>query len=269
MALKAVIDSLDQVDEALQAYYDEQDDKFILKIEGLKDHPETGPLRRAKDHEKARRAEIQAQLDAALARLDGLPDDFDADAYEALKAASDGKEPQKDEQVVRIREQLEKKHQSELAKKADEASKLRAQLERLTVDEGLSRAMDKANINPDFKEDILPSLKQRAKIKLDESDEGVSALVETDMGDVSLDRYVADWASSDRGQKYVSKAQGIGATGSDGRKLDNNPFTAKAWNKTEQSRLKTSDPAKAEKAAVQAGFKDLEKALMARKPIEA
>jgi hypothetical protein len=92
------------------------------------------------------------------------------------------------------------------------------------------------------------------------------ALVETDMGDVPVSKFVADWAGSDDGKEYVSKPTGLDSKGSDGRRLEGNPFAKQAWNKTEQGRLINSDRAKAERMAKAAGFRSLDDAAKARAP---
>lgn len=270
MALKAILDSLDSVDASLHDHYEEKDGKFYLQIEGIKDHPDTQALKAALDRVRKEKKDLITEHEAAMARLDGLPDDFDAEAYEALKAAADGKEPPKtDDQVVRVREQLERKHAAEVQKRDETIAKLRGTIERLTIDDGLSRAMDEANIDPKHKKKLAPYLKAIGKIKLDEDDDGFAAVVETDMGPVDLTKFVSDWAGSEDGKEYVGKPSGLDTRGSDHRRVEANPFAKASFNKTDQGKLMQSDRAKAERMAKAAGFRSLEQAAAARDPIDA
>ena len=79
MALQAVVETLDSVDEGLKAFYEEKDGKFHLSVEGGED---TGALKRAKDHEKQARqvaetkaSEIQSQLETLQAQIEAANDD--------------------------------------------------------------------------------------------------------------------------------------------------------------------------------------------------
>ncbi len=254
--LQSVLDSLDNVPAELHAYYAEDGDKFVLQVgDDIKTHPSVAALSNAYRQEQTKRRETAVKLQAAETRLAGLPDDFDADAYEALKAAAEGKEPPKtDEQLVRVREQLERKHTEAVAKKDEEIGKLRGTIERLTVDDGLSRAMDEANIDPKHKKKLAPYLKMLGKIKLEEGDDGFSAQVETDMGPVSLAKFVSDWAGSDDGKEYVGKPKGLDATGGDGRRAEVNPWAKDSTNLTKQGEVVHADPAKARRMMAAAGI---------------
>ena len=64
MALKAVLQTLDQVPEALRAHYQARDGVFVLSIDGIDDHPGVGELKRALDRQKADRAKAQDDVKA-------------------------------------------------------------------------------------------------------------------------------------------------------------------------------------------------------------
>lgn len=84
MALKTILDSMDDVPEALHAESKEVDGKFVLDIEGIDARPAVVNLNTAHERQKASNKTIQTDLTVAKVRLEGLPEDFDADAYEAL-----------------------------------------------------------------------------------------------------------------------------------------------------------------------------------------
>ncbi|PSJ60755.1 hypothetical protein C7I85_11985 [Mesorhizobium soli] len=255
--MKAILDSLDSVDAALHDHYKEVDGKFVLQIDGVRDHPETQALKAALERVRKEKKDLVTEHEEAVARLEGLPDDFDADAYEALRAAADGKEPGKsDDRLVQVREQLERKHADAIGKKDTEIAKLRGTIERLTIDDGLSRAMDDANIDAKHKKKLAPYLKAIGKIKLEEGDDGFSAQVDTDMGPVSLAKFVSDWAGSDDGKEYVGKPKGLDTKGSDGRHVDVNPWAKDTANLTKQGEVVRADPGKARRMMAAAGLSE-------------
>lgn len=273
MALKSIVDDLADVPEALHGEYKEQKigDKtvFVLDVEGVDAHPVVVNLKTAHERQKQANKTLTTDLNAAKARLEGLPEEFNAEEYERLVAAAEGKDgPKPDEQVARVREQLERKHSTELGKKDDRIKVLEGVINRTLVDDGLNSALDAAGIDPKFKKAARAQLKETGLIKLVEEDGQFSAIVDTDMGPMPLDKYVADWASGDEGKVFVSPAKLDDAPGSrHNRGTENNPYAKDRWNKTEQGRLMQTDRNKAERLARAAGFKDLAAANAARLPL--
>lgn len=273
MALKAIVDDLADVPEALHGEYKEQKigDKtvFVLDIEGVNAHPDVVSLKNAHERQKQTNKTLTTDLNAAKARLEGLPEEFNADEYERLRAAAEGKDaPKPDEQVARVRDQLERKHAADLGKKDDRIKVLEGVINRTLVDDGLNSALDAAGIDPKFKRAARATLKESGLIKLVEEDGKFSATVDTDMGPMPLDKYVSDWAAGDEGKVFVSPAKLDDAPGSRAnRGTENNPYAKDRWNKTEQGRLMTIDRNKAERLARAAGFKDLAAANAARLPL--
>lgn len=257
MALKTILDGLDDVSEALRGEYKEVDGKFILDIEGIDAHPSVVNLKTAHERQKTANKTLQTDLAAAKTRLEGFPDDFDADAYEALKATAEGKAPAKtDEQVAQVRAQLEKKHNAELAKKDERINALTGAVTKATIDDGLSKALDEAGIDPAFKPGAMALLKSKGAVKLVEEDGAFKATVETDMGPMPLSGYVKDWSGSDEGKIYVKKPTGGDAPGGNGQKFADNPWDSsngKKPNLTRQQALITENAAKARQMAQAAG----------------
>jgi len=76
MAVKAVVDTLDEVSEALKQEYEAiEGGKFALKIEGLEDgsiHPAVGALARAKKREVDARGKAEAKVKELQEKLDGV-----------------------------------------------------------------------------------------------------------------------------------------------------------------------------------------------------
>lgn len=62
MAYKAILETLEGLDESTAGNYVEKDGKFYLDIEGLDEHPGVGALKRAKNHEKELRQTAEGKL---------------------------------------------------------------------------------------------------------------------------------------------------------------------------------------------------------------
>lgn len=254
MALKTILDTLDDVPEALHAEYKEVDGKFVLDLEGIDAHPTVVNLKTAHERQKQSNRTLTAELTAAKARLEGLPDDFDVDAYETLVQQAEGKAPPKpDEQVIQVRQQLERKHKSELDKKDERIATLEGAVTKATIDDGLSKALDEAGIDPAFKPGAMALLKSKGSVKLIEEDGQFKAQVETDMGPMPLPGFVKEWSGSDEGKIYVKKPTGGDAPGSDGRKVEANPWAKDTFNLTKQGEIARADPTKAQRLKAAAG----------------
>jgi len=71
--LKAILESLDGLNDDFQKLYVEKDGKFHLQVDGLED---TGALKRAKEHEKTARQTAETKASDLQAQLDTLNDDI-------------------------------------------------------------------------------------------------------------------------------------------------------------------------------------------------
>lgn len=262
MALKSVIENPDDILDALKEHYKETTiagrTMYVLSVEGITEHPDVLNLKSAHEKQKAANRTLQSDLAAARSRLEGLPDDFDGEAYEALKTTAEGKAPaQTDAQVAQVRTQLEKKHATEVGKKDDRINVLQNQINKLTVEDGLSKALDESGVDPAFKPGAMALLKSKGAVKLVEEDGEFKALVETDMGPMPIAKYVQDWSGSDEGKIYVKKPTGGDAPGSNGRNLGENPWDTHGGkvkpNLTKQSEYITAHPEKARQLAKAAG----------------
>ena len=81
---------MDNVPAELQDRYKEVEGKFVLEFDDdVKTHPSAAALSNAYRQEEAKRRDLATKLLAANARLDGLPNDFDAEKYEAFREQAD------------------------------------------------------------------------------------------------------------------------------------------------------------------------------------
>jgi hypothetical protein len=184
VALKAIIDSLDSVEEHSRALYEEKDGKFVLQIEGIEAHPGAQSLKAALDRVRTEKRTLSEKLTTAESRLEGQPDDFDADAFETLKTTAEGKEPPKiDERLEKQRTDLEKKHKAELDKRHARISKLDGTLRKTLVDDGLRKALIEAGISKDFLPAAKALPKERGAVKLAEEDDEFQVLADNGIDD--------------------------------------------------------------------------------------
>lgn len=235
MGVKAVVESVDDLSEEMQALYKQEGDVYVLDIDGVDDHPKVRGVVTANKSNKEKRDQHKAELDALKKRLEGLPEDFDADAYEQLKEAAGGKGGQMtDEQKAEMRNALEKKLEKQYLQQIEEKdtriNKLAGSINRMTVDGALARAMDEAQIDPKHKKMLLPYFKTASRIDVEESDDGTfKPFVETDMGPQDIGKFVSDWAATD-GKEYVSKSAGPsprgGSNGNGGKTMTRSQFDA-------------------------------------------
>jgi len=202
MALKTVVDTLDGFEEAIKALYAQMDDKFVLQVEGVNEHPEVINLKTAYERTKADRDTARQERDAAKALTKELPEDFDAEKWAKLK---DGKPDEA--ALVKLRQTLE-------AERDDWKGKFTAAQEtarRNALDRDLTDALTTAGVtNAMYAKAARGLLADSVKV----SDDG-KAYVETDMGPVNLTEHVKRWASSE-GKDFVTQPSGGGSKGGSG-----------------------------------------------------
>jgi hypothetical protein len=250
MGVKAILtaDQFNEQPEDVKALYKQNGDKYVLDVDDIDAHPKVATLKaaheRVKKNAKALRDFAQGRdvdetsidddqtktaLEKLKTRFDFLPEDFDGEAFEALKKAADGKGGQvTEEQIAEIRERITakldkkygEKHTAEVEPLRAENEKLKGSVSKLVIDGGLAAAMDAADIDPKHKSMLLPALKARGKIRVEEDEDGdLRPVVETDMGAVPLRDWVSEFAGSDEGSPYVVKPTGPAPNGNNGQRV--------------------------------------------------
>ena len=252
MGIKALIESVDDIPEGMTDFYKQDGDKFVLDVEDIDSHPKVRGVITANASNKQMRDKLRNELEEFKTRYSWLPEDFDADALESLKEQAQGKggqptEEQMSEMRSKIAEKLEKKYLPEIQSREEKLGKLSGAIQRMTVDDGLSRAMDEAGIDPLHKAKLLPYLKTRGKIQVEEDGDMFKAVVDTDMGPVSLTQFVTEWAGSDDGKPYVAKATGPNPRGGSGGG-ESKTIKRSTWDK--MSQYERSEAAKSGKKVV-------------------
>ncbi len=180
---------------------------------------------------------------------DVLQSDEGKAALEAAVAEVTGGLKAKRDELLETNRRLK----SELAERQGEAAKTVGRLEqaegmvqRLLVDAGLTEALGKARVAPEFIEAARALIKANETITLGEADGQPTALI----GEKPLERFVADWSESERGRHFLAPAANSGggaAGGGGGGGVTNNPWAKGGRNLSEQARLLREDPALAQR----------------------
>lgn len=202
MPLQVTVENLDNVEEAHKSLYAEQDGKFYLQIEGVREHPEVLNLVNAFERQKAENVTIKAERDTLKAKAADYPDDFDAEKWSKLK---DGKPDEA--ALVSLRQTLEAERDQAIAERdaAKEAARKNA------LDRDLTDALTEAGVTTaSFAKAARTMLSDGVKI----GDDG-QPFVDTDMGPVSLSEHVKRWTAGE-GKDFVTPPQGGGGKGGNG-----------------------------------------------------
>jgi len=189
--LKSTLESLDGLDENLHDFYQESDGVYVLKVDGIREHPDVLNLRKAYDAEKQKRKEAEDKARE-------IPEDFDLEQWKNVKSGK-----AKEEDLIKLRKELE----AERDEWKDKAQSLEQQTYQLTVSRQLDDALANAGItNPTFQKAARALLSDGVTVK-----DG-KAVVDTDMGPMEITEHVKRWASSE-GQAFIEQPKGGGSKG--------------------------------------------------------
>lgn len=271
MPIKALLSSLDDVDEALRPLYVEQDiagAKFhVLQIDGIDSHPTVRGLKTASEARRTKIIALETKVADLETRTAGLPDDFDADAFEALKAKADSGKGEPDPAAVermvqaRVDKAVKKATDAQAAAEA-RATKLEQQRNATERSRVLTDALTAAGVtDPNLLKGARAMLASQLEVAEGDNDDIAVVFVDHDLGTrVPASDWIKSWADTDEGKAFVSAKEnsGGGAGGDGGQKagVRNNPWKSDAFNMTEQHRIATSDPAMAKRLKAEAGIKD-------------
>jgi hypothetical protein len=232
MGLKAYLETLDQLPEALKEFYVEKDGKFILDAEGVED---VSGLKSALSKERTARATAETKLNASEAKVRAFTEAGITDPVqtaESLKKLAElssfdpNKEAEKiaETKYLAREKQLIQKHQAEVDGAIKKAEKVFVQLKTVMVDAVATKAIADAKGAVEL---LLPHIQNRARLREDGERFFVEVLDEAGnpkIGDSSgnlqtIDQLVAEMkASSVFGRAFeASGASGSGGPGDGGR----------------------------------------------------
>jgi chromosome segregation ATPase len=117
--LKMQLDNLDGLDESLHGFYEEQDGKFVLNLDGYED---PAALKRAKDHEKEARKKAEKELKDLRQEFEDLKAELENNSDD--KARKKGDVAALEQSYKDKIEKLKTDHQKELEARDSQISKL-------------------------------------------------------------------------------------------------------------------------------------------------
>ena len=209
MALKTVVENIEDVNEAHRDLYEaDSDGWYVLQVEDVDNHPDVKNLRTAYDKEKDKRGKLSREADELRKLKNKLPEDFDANKWEELKRKA---EQSGDDQKVK---QVQQEYEAKLAELSKERDTLKEQMHAKSIESELSQALEAAGVtSPSLKRGATALLK--SDVRLD--DDG-KVVMDTKMGPKSVAEAVKQWAATDEGKDYVTPPKGGGAKGTNGAK---------------------------------------------------
>lgn len=216
MALKAVVADLSEVDESLHEHYTEKDGSFYLSLDDFGKHPGAVTLKATLNRVNKDKETLAAKVTELEGKVEGLPEDFDADEWARLRAGEGGKPDEAiqalKDQHARAVEQLKAKHKTDIDTIAAQVAERDGYIDRTTRNDELRKALRDVGVDMDQHEDVLLD-HLGGKVKVQRADDGNrTAIVETDLGDVPVADFVKEWASS-KGKAYLGKAPQMDANG--------------------------------------------------------
>jgi len=227
--LPAYVESEDQLPEGLADYYQQNDDgAYVLSVDGVDNHPDVKGLKSSLQKQKSDREKLRKERDQYKERASMLPEDVDQDTLDQALAriregdtGESGQQAQQGQQgqntgqdAAKVREQLEKRYQKEIEERDKAIQQRDQQVQKLVVEQGLQGALQKHGVtSPGLQKGAMRLLRDQVKVS-EGDDGGLQAVVDTDMGEVSLDQFVKDWITTEEGQDYLPPSRGSGARGS-------------------------------------------------------
>lgn len=152
MAVKPVVDSIDDIDESLRSYYVQGDDGKY-RLDGVED---VSGLKSALETLKADKKKLRESLERFK--------DLDPDEYTRLKQEREDREMQsatKKGEFEKLRTQMVEKHQTELGAKESRITNLLSTIQLLMVDEQATRAIAAQKGVPEL---LLPHVRSQVKV---------------------------------------------------------------------------------------------------------
>jgi len=293
MALQYQIDSIEGLDESTASLYEESDNGYTLRVEGIPTPEDPVALKETLKKVRTERKGYEKENKTLAKELDELRSKYnsiDFDEINELKdfhsAAKQREEELKQEEAKKrgeweaLEEQLKEKHLSEIEKiKTDFTSQLEEALnEKTSLVEEMQSSLDKHIKERDVVESIARAKGNLTLVKphilpfikvVNEDGEYVSRIVDgkgevrvRDDGDpMTIDDLISEIKSLPefQGDGIFEREKTPGGSDSTGNKgkapSADNPWAKDTWNLTKQGQIIRTDPALAEKFKAELGIK--------------
>jgi hypothetical protein len=258
MALKAILDAIDDLPDALKSEYVEKDGKFELQVEGMKTTADVARVQEALRKEKSDFSAFKTQF-APLAGKKVEDIVTQLDRITELEAAAGGK---LDDNAIntlvenrlkgrvapieRERDQLK----TQLAEKDKVIGEYQGKDKTRAIHDSVRKAATTAKVVPEALEDAL--ILAERHFELDEA----GRVVTKDNIGITPGLDPAAWFTDlqQTRKHWWGPNVGGGAGGNrGGNSFTENPFSYENWNMTKQGAIYTESPAKAEQMAKAAG----------------
>ena len=258
MTLKAVVDTLDDIDEPYRTLYTERNGKFeITGIEGMKTQGDVDRLQTALTKERNDHKAVKDKF-APLANFDVTEVLGKLDRFGELEEAAKGKlDDAKIEELVGKRigsklgpvERERDTYKTQLAEAATKIQQYEARETQRTIFDKIREAATSAKILPEALDDALLLAERVFEVTEDgrvvtKDNVGVTPGIEASVWFNELQTKRPHW---------WGPSVGGGAGGSKTPGGGNNPWTAEHWNLTEQGKILTTNRSRAEQLAKSAG----------------
>lgn len=272
MTIKAVLDSdqFGELDESLQGLYKEQDDSYVLDLDGVDDLPSVKGLRNAMQNAKKEKGQYRDTADSLKKRFGPLVDiedldlsDVDPERVEQMRPYLTGEqeipEPGEKQQKVdvdKIKANATKPFEKKLSETEERLQETTARLHQHVRDSALTEALSKNKVAEPYFDAAMAMF--RSRIKVIEDDGKLVPVIDDDAaGELPVDKFVKEWAQTDQGKAFIEAAgnQGGGARGGGDKGGLKNPWSPEHWNMTEQARIYREKPERAQQMAAQYGKK--------------
>jgi hypothetical protein len=266
MALEAILDTIDDLPDAVKAEYEAKDGKFVLQVNGIKTHPDVTALQNAHERTKTELRAARTERDAFKARVEFLPDDFDAEAFQALQARADANKEGGDlqQRLEAQRALLDKQWQKKLDESDSRANELERELHSRLIDDDIRKSLVEQGVKRDLLEGAVALIKTSAKPNVVKDEKGFQGVIDDGIDEKKkIPDYVKEWAKSDIGKAYVEKPNGGGSTGGNGTDNTPNPFGRMengkrvGLNRTQAQELYKTNREQALRLAAAAGFEEI------------
>jgi hypothetical protein len=258
MALKAILDSIDDLPDAVKSEYVEKNGKFELQVEGMKTEADVARVAEALRKEKNDFSAFKTQfaplagkkIEDVVAQLDRIPE---------LEAAAAGKLDE-----TAIEKMVEGRIKGRVAPLEREVGQLKATVaekdkvideftgkeKTRTIHDAVRKAATVAKVVPEALEDAL--ILAERHFELDDSGRVVTKDGLPVTAGIQPEAWFTDLQATRKHWWGPNIGGGAGGNRGGGGPADN-PFTHENWNMTKQGQLVRENPAKAEQLARSAG----------------
>lgn len=208
------------IPKGAEAFYEEKDGAFHLKVEGAIPETFSSPLKKALDDERKLRRDAEAKAKTLNDKFGLLPEDFDINEFNRLKDSDPSKEL--DSKLAEQRDRINKQWETRLADKDKALSEKDGLIQKHVKDSALSKAIAEVNIGKAFVPAVAAMFKEQITL------EGENVLLK----DRPVAEFMKEWAASEEGKAFVSATvnSGGGAEGKSGsgakREMKSSEFNA-------------------------------------------